>query len=291
MAHDDGAGSEPLRANIPLGCVSGGTHVPPLMAGHHLHHHLELNFVHRGRVTYSFLGRAKAVGAGAFTAFWAAVPHRLVSRVSETRMSWFTVPLPFIGASGLGGFLGRLFQGEIISDPNPGGRDGEDVARWVADLASGTQARIAAATLEIVARLVRLADSAGWAPPSHEGAEQHRRVRAMLELIHGAYAEPIGLAEVAEAASLSPDYASATFQRAMGLTPSQYLLTIRVYRACQLLVETDRGVADIALASGFRAVSSFYDTFQRVMGVAPGELRKSIPWFEHGLSEELSGNS
>lgn len=291
MGRDTQADTEPLRAEIPLGCVSGGTHEPPLMAGHHLHHHLELNFVHSGGVTYSFLGRPKVVPVGAFIAFWAAVPHRLVSRARSTRMSWFTVPLPFIGTSELGGFLGRLFRGEIIGDLDPGPRDGEDVARWVADLSSDSRARTAAATLEIVARLVRLAASSDVAAPSHEGVEQHRRVRAMLGFIHRAYAEPIGLAEVADAAALSPDYASATFHRAMGLTPSQYLLTIRVYRACQLLVETDRGVADIALAAGFRAVSSFYDTFQRVMGIAPGELRRSIPWFEHAFSEELSGNS
>lgn len=278
-----------LRAGIPLTRVSGGSHRPLPMSAHHLHHHLELNYVHTGSVSYSFLGRRRILGAGSFTAFWAAVPHRLVDSEADTWMSWFTVPLQFVGASRLTAFLTRLFQGELVHDPHPGDRDGADAARWVGDLSHGSTALRAAATLEIVARIIRLAASARTTPEDGQyeirnavSADVQRRLRRMLDTIHDRYADTIGLSEIAGAAALSPDYASSVFHSAIGLSPVEYLLTIRVYRACQLLVETDRAVTDIALASGFRAVSTFYDMFHKVMGIPPGEIRKSHAWWETG---------
>jgi AraC-like DNA-binding protein len=61
-----------------------------------------------------------------------------------------------------------------------------------------------------------------------------------------------------------------------GTTFSQHVQLRRLERCRAMLVSAahvDRSITDIAFACGFNSLATFYRAFQRVFGVAPGELR------------------
>jgi AraC-like DNA-binding protein len=97
------------------------------------------------------------------------------------------------------------------------------------------------------------------------------------DLADARYFEPLGVADLAEAARLSQAHFSREFRRAFGESPHQYLLTRRLERAAALLRTTDRSVADICLTVGLRSVGSFTTSFGRVYGMSPTAYRAAYP--------------
>ena len=64
------------------------------------------------------------------------------------------------------------------------------------------------------------------------------------------------------------------FRQHLGATPVAVAQTRRVLLAKKLIHETDLAMTDIALASGFGSVRRFNETFRRLYGRPPGELRR-----------------
>jgi AraC-like DNA-binding protein len=104
-----------------------------------------------------------------------------------------------------------------------------------------------------------------------------RHLLRAKDLADARFAEPLTVADLAEAARLSPAHFSREFRRAFGETPHAYLLTRRLERAASMLRMTDRSVADICVAVGLSSVGSFTTTFTRVYGMSPASYRAAAP--------------
>ncbi len=100
-----------------------------------------------------------------------------------------------------------------------------------------------------------------------------RHLLRARDLADRRYAEPLGVADLARAAGLSPAHFSREFRRAFGEPPHRYLLTRRLERAAALLRTTDWSVAEVCVAVGLRSVGSFTSSFSRVMGSTPTAYR------------------
>ena len=97
------------------------------------------------------------------------------------------------------------------------------------------------------------------------------------DLADAHYNEPLGVADLARAAGLSPAHFSREFRRTFGESPHVYLLTRRLERAATLLRSTDRSVADICFLVGMQSVGSFTTSFRRIFGMTPTAYRASFP--------------
>lgn len=104
-----------------------------------------------------------------------------------------------------------------------------------------------------------------------------RHLLRAKDLADGRYFEPLTVADMADAAGLSPAHFSREFRRAFGEPPHQYLLSRRMERAAALLRNTDRAVTDICFDVGLSSLGSFTTSFGKTYGVTPAAYRRSFP--------------
>lgn len=104
--------------------------------------------------------------------------------------------------------------------------------------------------------------------------EGDRSVQLAREFLETHFAEPIGVAEIARAALISPSYLKHLFKEQTGTTLMAELCDIRLRRACELLSRTDRGIREIALTVGFRDPDYFSAVFRKKRGETPLAYRR-----------------
>jgi len=104
-------------------------------------------------------------------------------------------------------------------------------------------------------------------------ALQAYKLRKVTDAMTAHLDEEFSLATLAALAGLSEYHFSRLFKRATGLAPSQYFIRLRMARARQLLLESQRSVIDIGLEVGYSSASHFSQVFRREVGVTPSEFR------------------
>ncbi len=88
--------------------------------------------------------------------------------------------------------------------------------------------------------------------------------------------ERLGLSELAAMLGVTPNYLCRIFRQAKGITLSRYIERLRLDKAAQELIMTDRHVQDIALMFGYRNDSYFCKVFKKAYGLTPAEYRERI---------------
>jgi YesN/AraC family two-component response regulator len=73
---------------------------------------------------------------------------------------------------------------------------------------------------------------------------------------------------------VTPNYLGVQFTKKMGISFSDYLNTMRLRYACNLLDSTDLAVKEIAFASGYNSVEHFGYTFKKILGDSPLNYKK-----------------
>lgn len=99
------------------------------------------------------------------------------------------------------------------------------------------------------------------------------RVQKMLAYLYAHYAEPISLADIAGAASISRSEAARCFHDYMNCAPVDALIRYRLQMAHKLLHDTSLTVQQISAACGFSSTNYFGRKFRQIYGYTPGQLR------------------
>jgi AraC-like DNA-binding protein len=129
------------------------------------------------------------------------------------------------------------------------------------------QTHVAACAREVV-RMLTDARAVESAPSDEPSIARIRRV------LHARTTEEITLDDLASAVSLSRAHVVRAFHRAVGLTPHEYLMHLRVARARTLLWKGQRPT-DVAYACAFCDQSHLNRWFLKVVGMTPGEYAAS----------------
>jgi transcriptional regulator GlxA family with amidase domain len=107
-------------------------------------------------------------------------------------------------------------------------------------------------------------------PDLRHGDASILKVQHFLEIRSG---EDVSVADMARESGLPGRTFQRRFKAATGLAPKQYLQELRIERARDLLIETDRPVSDICFAVGYNDPPSFVRLFSRLSGLTPGAFR------------------
>ncbi|MCF3648817.1 helix-turn-helix domain-containing protein [Synoicihabitans lomoniglobus] len=244
------------------------------------HNEIELNLMLSGSVVYLLGGSQIEITAGHLSAFWAAVPHQILSFSPDVAYYVVTVPLPwFLQWRMPETFAQALMQGRVVSEAL-GAKQETDRARfaqWESDLESNDPETEHVVLLEIQARLTRLAHRVQRTVPQrslHMTGIRLNRVEQMAAFIAQKYPHEIGVQDIADHVKLHPNYAMNLFQRVFGTTLIKCLTQHRVSHAQRLLVTTDASIAEIALASGFNSISRFNQAFREGCHCTPRDFRR-----------------
>lgn len=102
----------------------------------------------------------------------------------------------------------------------------------------------------------------------------------MREILHYIALHPgsdLGLAALAEQASVTGAHFSRVFKQLTSMNVTDYVNAKRIVQAKELLMETDDNMGTIAERCGFESLPHFHRVFKRITGLTPGAYRRSQP--------------
>ncbi|KRE95873.1 hypothetical protein ASG89_31705 [Paenibacillus sp. Soil766] len=104
-----------------------------------------------------------------------------------------------------------------------------------------------------------------------------------LDYIDSHLKEPITIAHLAQEVGWSHEYFTRKFVQYMGMSPQKAIMTRRIERACQLLLQEKWTISEIAYTVGFQNVHYFYRTFMNMKGMTASQYRHkySAPHLRH----------
>ncbi|WP_101696433.1 helix-turn-helix transcriptional regulator [Clostridium minihomine] len=109
---------------------------------------------------------------------------------------------------------------------------------------------------------------------SHEGRHSSH-IYEVKKYLEEHYLEDIQIKDLAEQFYISVFYLSHSFKALTGYSPKQFLLMNRLSYAKDLLWNTNKPIAEIAVECGFGNSNNFIRAFKKHTGVAPGKFRSS----------------
>lgn len=96
-------------------------------------------------------------------------------------------------------------------------------------------------------------------------------VSAAVEYVHAHLDEPVTVNDLAGRVCMSPSAFAHLFRESVGVSPYQFVKSVRLERARVLLVENGSTVSEAARNVGYSSLSHFINEFKRRYGVTPGE--------------------
>lgn len=110
-------------------------------------------------------------------------------------------------------------------------------------------------------------------------------VRKLKELIAANFFQDITIQELAVQCGYTQEAITRLFLKHYKTSPGQYLLNLRLSRACRLLAENNLHIQEIALACGFSNQSYFTRLFRKKMNVTPSQYRVNPDVF--GINQNI----
>ena len=100
-------------------------------------------------------------------------------------------------------------------------------------------------------------------------------VRHAMEYISHHYQEKVKINELADYIGVNRSYLTSSFKKAVGCSPQEYLVNLRMEKAKNLLKNTDMPINAVAAAVGYQDQLAFSKIFKQNFTVSPKEYRKT----------------
>jgi AraC family L-rhamnose operon transcriptional activator RhaR len=250
----------------------------------HVHSFFEICYAFEGCGTFRMLGADYPVEAGQVFVAKPGEPHEIIS--SDERplgiyfWSYTLVPpgSPAAEARGIDALLHAFLTSR----------------RWVSDRAPDMERVLLLLTEEIVARrpgypqsieglvaklLIDTARAVVDPAPGEVGDTAARNpaaiaVQRVMRYLRDNYGRPLTIRDAAAQVHLSERHISRLFRAAMGVSIMDYLTSLRIEAAGQLLLERQLSIKEVAEASGYPDVHYFTTLFRRRTGLTPASFRR-----------------
>lgn len=109
---------------------------------------------------------------------------------------------------------------------------------------------------------------------SRELAKNYQIVHRMIGFTKEHFSEGITLTEIADQLQFTPNYLSTLFAKSMGISFSQYLAKLRIYKAKELLDSGKYKVYEVGDMVGYKNPEYFTKVFKEFVGTTPSAYAK-----------------
>ncbi|HWT74007.1 MAG TPA: response regulator [Mobilitalea sp.] len=101
------------------------------------------------------------------------------------------------------------------------------------------------------------------------------KIKLGIKYIQDNYNRDIAINELAEKFAISPNYFSTVFKRETGQTTVNYIKDLRLKKACEYLVNSNKSIVDISKEVGYEDSQYFFRVFKKATGLTPLEYRRT----------------
>ena len=109
---------------------------------------------------------------------------------------------------------------------------------------------------------------------SNSKAQTLYRLGEVISRMESQYSENWTVARLSRIAAMAPSTFLGVFKEAMGTSPIEYLLNLRMSKAAGLLLKSRKSISEIALDCGFNDSNYFSRQFRNYYNCSPREYRK-----------------
>ena len=139
---------------------------------------------------------------------------------------------------------------------------------------SGYQSRVEIATIYWLYKLLSL---------KHDSTQIHAVINSPKELsasnisayLEANYTKELALDTISDELFMSKYYMCRIFKEYTGFTITEYVNTLRIKKATQILETSNLSISDVAAELGFESASYFERIFKKIMNVTPLKYRKT----------------
>jgi AraC-like DNA-binding protein len=121
----------------------------------------------------------------------------------------------------------------------------------------------------------------------HECAQPKRLERILAYIAVNFNRPDLSCREIAAVERMGFSAFSRLFERHVRCTCVEYINHLRIYKACQLLLETDDAITTIGLEVGYDTLSTFNRNFRRLIGKTPSSFRAERKSNDPAASESM----
>ena len=100
-------------------------------------------------------------------------------------------------------------------------------------------------------------------------------VKKAKKFIEDHYSEPLNVSDIAQNLRLDRTYLYRLFIKHEGISPSEYLLNVRLKAAERTLENAELSIREAAINAGFGNISYFYKRFTEKFGISPKQYREN----------------
>jgi AraC-like DNA-binding protein len=87
----------------------------------------------------------------------------------------------------------------------------------------------------------------------------------------------LSVEDLARELGISYPYFRRLFREQTGMSAKQYQMTVRIQRACDFLINSDKSIKEIAGLLGFNSAFHFSSQFRQFTGCTPRDYRLGPP--------------
>lgn len=224
-----------------------------------------LEVIQEGSVTIETEGKTIAAHKNDVVLIDCYKRHRYYSSIG-----WKAVWVHFDGASARGYYNAIVRANGNVFSTHHSAFIEKKITSILRALSSGENVNETQIAFQLTSILTAMTDPIDIPSGASAGKDEIER---LLAKINADISNPPSVQEMAKLSGLSQYHFIRVFNNIVGMTPKQYIITVRMNRAKYLLNTTDIDIRDIAKMVGYASESAFCTGFKNALETTPGEYR------------------
>lgn len=111
---------------------------------------------------------------------------------------------------------------------------------------------------------------------SDDAYRKNDQIRRVIDHINRNYDKPLTIDYLADFMGYNKTHFMTLFKQHTGTSCTEFIIQVRLSKACEELINTDKAVIDIATSVGFNNLSNFNRQFKRYHQLTPSQYRKQF---------------